>query len=155
VRGHSLPSAFRWLLDGPYRRLLRFGLVGLSGVLVNLAVMAALVELGGLNEAVAAGCAAETAILTNFALNDRWTFADAPTGLSTIGRAARYNLVALGGLLVSVAIVAGLTRGLGLHYLPANLLAIGAAFGWNYVLTSQFAWAVQPTMSESEPGRAR
>jgi hypothetical protein len=80
--------------------------------------------------------------LTNFALNDRWTFRDAATETSWLYRGAQYNTVALFGMVISVAVLALLTNGLGVHYLIANLFAIGAATVSNYLLNTHFTWTL-------------
>lgn len=123
------------------RRLARFGLVGLSGVVINTTLLYVLAEAGGLNHLVAAVFATEAAILNNFLLNDRWTFGDAESGASRFRRALRYNSVALVGLVISVAVLAVLTYLLDLHYLVANLFAIGAGMLWNYAGSFCFTWA--------------
>ncbi len=123
------------------RRLVRFCLVGTSGVVVNITLLYLLTETGGLNYLVAAVFATEAAILNNFLLNDRWTFSDVKPGTSWLQRGLRYNSVALVGLVISVAVLAGLTYLLSLHYLVANLFAIGAGTLWNYTASSYFTWA--------------
>lgn len=127
------------------RRLLQFALVGTLGVLVNTTLLALLVEVGGLHPVVASALATEAAILGNFALNDRWTFRDAhPLHASARGwmrRAVHYHLVALGGLVVSVGVLAALTGGLRLHYLAANGCAVGAGFLWNYAGNCRLTWS--------------
>src|SRR5687767_6577737 len=55
-------------------RPLRFGLVGLSGVVVNTAALWGLARGAGLPVLLASVLATEMAILSNFLLNDRWTF---------------------------------------------------------------------------------
>lgn len=136
------------------RRIARFALVGLSGVLLNTGLLVALVEGAGLDEVLAATIATEAAILSNFSLNDRWTFADARSPFGRLRRAAQYNAIALGGLLISVTALAALTRGVGLHYLLANLVAISAGFSWNYALNARMTWSsrrpVVPVPSASE-----
>ncbi len=122
------------------RCLVRFGLVGASGVVVNTALLYLLIEVGGLNHLVAALLATEAAILSNFALNDRWTFRDSKPAASVVRRAFRYNLIALGGLAISVAVLAVLTYFADFHYLFANLFAIGAATLWNYAASRSWNW---------------
>lgn len=136
------------------RRLARFALIGISGVLLNTALLVLLVEAGGLPPVVATAMGTEVAILSNFTLNDRWTFGDAHAPLAWVGRAWRYNLVALGGLLLSVTVLALLTHGLHLHYLVANLFGIGAGFLWNYALNWRFTWA-RPGVGSKVPGVAQ
>jgi len=123
------------------RRLARFCLVGISGVGVNSALLYLLTEAGGLNPLVAAVFATEAAIFNNFVLNDLWTFGDVKSATSWPWRALRYNSVALVGLIISVAVLAGLTYLLSMHYLVANLFAIGAGTLWNYTGSSHFTWA--------------
>ncbi len=122
------------------RCLARFGLVGASGVLVNTVLLYLLAEVGGMNHLLAAVFATQAAILSNFALNDRWTFRDSNPGTSVAQRAFRYNLISLGGLAISVAVLATLTHFAGLHYMFANLFAIGAGTLWNYAANRSWNW---------------
>ena len=60
-------------------RFLRFGLVGASGVVVNMAALIFLTEKLKINYAVSSLAAIELSILSNFALNNAWTWADRRT----------------------------------------------------------------------------
>jgi dolichol-phosphate mannosyltransferase len=120
-------------------------LVGASGAVVNTTLLYLLAEGGGLSPLVAAVFSTEAAIVNNFLFNDLWTFADATPSTSWYWRALRYNSVALVGLVISLAVLAGLTHVLGLHYLTANLFAIGAGTLWNYTGSSYLAWAMFKT----------
>lgn len=124
-----------------WRRFLRFGAVGASGIIVNFAILALLVEYGQLTPILAAVVATEGAILSNFTLNDRWTFRDSQRNRSWPVRAWRYHAIAIGGMVLSVSVLAGLVHIGGLHYLGANLFAIGAATIWNYGGNSLFTWS--------------
>jgi dolichol-phosphate mannosyltransferase len=124
--------------------MLRFGLVGGSGVLVNYAILCLLAATWGLNHLAAAALATEVAILSNFTLNNLWTFRGATPGGSWARRGLRYNVYALGGLVISVAVLAALTYLLHMHYLVANVFAIGAATLWNYAANYRWTWSVAP-----------
>lgn len=128
-------------------RPLRFGLVGVSGVLVNSAIIWALVR--GLHLAIpaASALATEAAIVTNFLLNDRWTFTahGQPGGGA---RFLRFNGVALGGMAITIAVLSLLTRYLHADLLWANLVAIGAATFWNYLVNSRWTWGSRPAGEE-------
>lgn len=139
--GASLPSIL-----GHSSRFIRFGIVGASGVVVNMGVLFLLVYLGSWNHIGAAAVSTEAAILSNFVLNDRWTFRSDGASSGWLRRAGSYNAVALAGLAVSLAVLAILTDGLRMHYLTANLFAIGAATLWNYTGSSRFAWRRQPAI---------
>lgn len=125
------------------RRGLRFGSVGLVGVGVNYAVLYLLAGVGSMNPVLAAAFATEAAILSNFTLNHRWTFKDRRAGTPVWKLAARYNFFALGGLVLSVAVLAALTYFLGLGYLFANLFAIAAATLWNYAANYRWTWTTR------------
>lgn len=140
-------------LIGSHWRVVRFGLVGVSGIVVNSIVLALLVQVGHLRPAVAGAMATEVAIFSNFALHDRWTFRDARTGGRWPWRAVRYNLSALGGLLITVAVLTVLTNGLHLFYLIGNVFAVGAGCLCNYVLSSRFAWAASNVDRDRTPRR--
>jgi dolichol-phosphate mannosyltransferase len=129
-------------------RILRFGLVGGSGVAVNMGVLALLVSMAGWPLLFAAPVATETAILNNFLLNDNWTFRDRRSGVGWLHRAWRYNSITLGGLLLSVTVLAALVHYAGLHYLIANLVAIGVGAGWNYSMNFWLTWFDRPRLSE-------
>jgi putative flippase GtrA len=120
-------------------RPLRFGAVGVSGIVVNSAILWLLVR--ELHLALIPGSliATEAAILSNFMLNDRWTFRGAHPR-SRVGRLLRFNSVALGGMAITAGILTALTSYTRLHLLIANLLAVGAATAWNYAVNSRWTW---------------
>ena len=149
----TIPNLLRRTAIKHGLRVTKFGLVGLTGVAVNYAVLLLMVGLVGFNPLVAAVIATEAAILSNFALNDFWTFSDLrQNGKRWSIRALRYNFFALGGLVISVLMLAALTYLLHMHYLLANLFAIGAATLWNYGANYCWTWTVvrplEPTVWE-------
>ena len=81
---------------GLRRRLLRYGLVGLSGVVVNLGALWLLSRLALADAPNAASLGAiEISILWNFWLHDRWTFQDRhATTTPLLERLLRFHEVA-------------------------------------------------------------
>lgn len=154
-RSQASPRWWRRILAEHGGQFARFAVVGGAGVLVNTGVLALLVEIAGLAPLVAAGIATETAILTNFVLNDTWTFRGSGRRSSRLASALRYNVYALGGLVITLATLAALTRLTGLHYLVANLIAIGAATIWNYAANARWTWGGnrQPAAARLEAWR--
>jgi dolichol-phosphate mannosyltransferase len=120
-------------------RPLRFGAVGVSGIVVNSAILWVLVRELHLAVTLGSLIATEAAILSNFLLNDRWTFRGAHQR-SLPARLLRFNGVALGGLAITAGVLTALTSYTHLHLLFANLLAVGAATAWNYVVNSRWTW---------------
>ncbi len=120
-------------------RMGKFALVGLSGLAVNEALLFLLTEYAGLYYLVSGIAAVETSIITNFTLNERWTFADKHKG-SAEKRFAKYNLVSLAGLTINVTLLFCFTGFLGIYYLVSNAFAIVAVFFWNYFVNRVLTW---------------
>ena len=91
---------------------------------------------------VAAASNIETSIITNFTLNDFFTFPDRRTngGRQFVCRLGKFNLVSLAGLAVNMAVLWTLTSIFGVYYLLSNLCGIAAATLWNYVVNSWWTW---------------
>jgi dolichol-phosphate mannosyltransferase len=155
VRAFDYPAAAQIRRLGQHGpRAARFSAVGIVGVGINTAVLYLLVAFGGWNHLAAAAVSTETAILCNFLLNDRWTFRGAGSRHSRPQRLLRYNAIALGGLCISLGVLAALTLLLGMHYLVANLIAIGAATVWNYVVNARITWHTEPLVTGARRERA-
>ena len=127
---------------GELARFLKYCLVGASGVLVNMGLLWLLTEVGGLFYLASAAISIETSIITNFTLNDRFTFPDRRArGLAPfLRRLGKFNLVSLTGLAVNMAVLWTLTSMLGIHYLISNLVGIAAATMWNYAVNFLWTW---------------
>jgi putative flippase GtrA len=107
-------------------RWLAFNAVGLSGVLVQLAVLAALTSGAGLDVAVATLLAVEAAVLHNFFWHQRWTWRDRPAAgrREVAGRLVRFHAAnGFVSFVGNIAITSWLA-GLGLEPVLANLIAI-------------------------------
>jgi putative flippase GtrA len=118
-------------------QLLKFALVGCSGVAVNTAVLYVLSRRLHLALAASSAVAVEVAVISNYVLNEFWTFA---SRAACIKRFAKFNIASLAGLSVNVLLVWSLTR-LGIYFLLANLIGIGVAFGINYFLSTAWVWS--------------
>jgi dolichol-phosphate mannosyltransferase len=129
---------------GELYRLLCFCAVGVTGVIVNEAVLWWLTSFGTLHYIYASLAAVEVAMFSNFVLNEFWTFRDSiDQSAGIFGRFRRllkFNLIcAIGGLLNTAAlwILTGLA---GRNYLVSNLVGIGIAAVWNYAMNANITW---------------
>ncbi|MGD0115658.1 MAG: glycosyltransferase [Dehalococcoidia bacterium] len=129
----------------------RFFAVGLTGVVVNTLVLWLSLGRLGLPRALAASLAVEISICWNFVLNDAWTF-----GAERQVRPWRARFLAFQGA-AAVAGIMNLTLFLlltttdSMHYLAANLVAIGAASAVNFVISASWIWRVKaPTPLPSD-----
>ncbi|HIK44480.1 MAG TPA: glycosyltransferase [Leptolyngbyaceae cyanobacterium M65_K2018_010] len=132
----------------PLQRFIRFGVVGLSGVLVDMAVLYLLHSSLGLPLTRSKLIAAETAILNNFIWNDAWTFADISLGQrgwpARLRRLLKFNGICLAGLVLNVLIlnlIYNWVLGQRWPYL-ANLVAIALVTLWNFWLNLKLSWRV-------------
>lgn len=120
-------------------RILRFAVVGGTGVIVNTSVLYVLSRWAGLPLVAASALAVELAAISNYLLNDTWTFAARSPSLR---RFVKFNTASLAGLALNVLSVWLLTR-LGLHLLVANLIGIAAGFAANYAFSVRWVWGHQ------------
>lgn len=89
-----------WIRLQSCRTFIKFAVVGASGVVVNLTVFTLLLMLG-VNKFVASPIAIELSIISNFLLNNYWTFRWRRTQGRTRIKGVKFNLVSLGALAIS------------------------------------------------------
>ena len=89
-----------WLRLTSHRTFIRFCLTGLSGVVVNLGSFHLLLQLG-LHRYLASPIAIELSIISNFLINNYWTFADRELAGGRQIRGLKFNVVSLLALGVS------------------------------------------------------
>lgn len=116
---HGLRHPHNWL------QFARFGLVGASGYLVNLAVFVFALHVLGVHYLVAAVIAFLISVANNFWWNRHWTFAahDGHAGF----QAARFLTVSVVAFLFSYGMLALLVEDAGMAKVAAQAIAIVAA----------------------------
>jgi putative flippase GtrA len=119
-------------------RVVRFNVVGALGIGVRTAALALFAGRLGMHYLVATALAVEISLLHNFVWHLRWTWPDpAPGGgrsrvfLRCVAFHAGNGLVSMLG---SLALMPLLVAGLGMHYLAANVVAIGCTGAVNFLL---------------------
>jgi putative flippase GtrA len=112
-------------------QLLKFGIVGGSGYLINLAVFALLAGNLGLHHLLAAIAAFGVALTNNFLWNRHWTFeaGDGHPGF----QAARFLAVSVAALLINLAALEALIAGASMGELPAQAIAVAVAMPFNFL----------------------
>lgn len=117
-------------------RFLRFAVVGCSGVLVNMGMLALFTEIFHLYYLISSIIAIELSILSNFMLNDTWTWQDRKKR-SFRTRLFRYHVSAgISGLLFNWGLLLLLTKAFHIHYLLANLIGICFGMASNFILNN-------------------
>ena len=89
-----------WIRFERSKTFLKFGLVGASGVAVNLVSFTVLLNLG-MNKFLASPVAIEVSIITNFLLNNYWTFSAREMNDKVHIRGLKFNVVSFVALAVS------------------------------------------------------
>lgn len=144
----GLPRLHLWQQPHlPIAKFIQFGVVGLSGVVVDMAILYLLHDPQALGWSLMLSklIAAEMAIVNNFCWNDRWTFA-AVSRLQRgwqfrLKRFLKFNLICLLGLTLNLLCLTILHH-LHLNYLLANLLAIAIVTLWNFWMNLKLNWRV-------------
>jgi dolichol-phosphate mannosyltransferase len=132
----------------PFGRFLKFGVVGLSGVFVDMTIMYLLGSIGwGLTSSKLV--AGEVAVVNNFIWNDAWTFRDASRSQKgwrkRMRRFLKFNIVCLLGLGLSVGIINLVFNYVIPNRFVANFVAIGVTTMWNFWINSKLSWRVTDT----------
>jgi dolichol-phosphate mannosyltransferase len=131
------PSEFADRVGAAARRpaswwqLLRFGIVGGSGYVINLAVFALLAGNLGVHHSLAAVGAFCVAVTSNFLWNRYWTFG--PGGASAGFQAARFFAVSLASLGLNLVVLEALVSGGGIGDLTAQAIAVAVAMPFNFL----------------------
>ncbi|MBI4295980.1 MAG: glycosyltransferase [Chloroflexi bacterium] len=132
---------------GELARFIKFCVVGASGVIVNVGLYWMLTRLGGFHRLTANAIGIECSIISNFTLNDYFTFADRRSLEANpfFKRMLKFNLISLGGLVINLGIFWLLTRNLGVdvqNLIDVFYLLIGIASAtlWNYLVNQSWTW---------------
>jgi dolichol-phosphate mannosyltransferase len=148
LRSRGRITKLREKLHLPVKRFLSYGLVGLSGVFVDMSIFYLLGVMGwGLTSSKI--ISAEVAVLNNFLWNDLWTFRDLAQQQSgrrkLIKRFVKFNLICLLGIGLNLIILNFLYNYFGVNKYIANLIAIAIVTIWNFWFNLKLSWRVTQT----------
>jgi dolichol-phosphate mannosyltransferase len=116
-------------------RLLKFGIVGASGVIVNMGFLYIFVEFVKLPYFIASLIAIELSIISNFSINLVWTWRDRAKEVSFWTKIFRYHVGAGATAIIgNYLILIGLTEWFGIQYLLSNLIGIAVGTACNFVV---------------------
>jgi dolichol-phosphate mannosyltransferase len=124
-------------------RVMKFSIVGLSGTMVNEAIIWTLTEKIGLYYLYSGILSSEAAVLNNFLWNDKWTFKDkVKTSAQTLpNRFIKFHISRFSSLIIGFIILAVSTEILKFHYLISNLLSILLVLSYNYLTSKGWVWS--------------
>jgi putative flippase GtrA len=118
----------------------RFGVVGITGLAVNMLLIAAFTDVIGLYYVAAAILATQGSTLWNYCLTELWVFPDRQHRRSGAVRMGMFFLVNNAALVLRVPLLFALTTGLGVHYLVSNLISLVSLTIGRYALADLWIW---------------
>lgn len=127
-----------------YVRMVKFALVGLSGVVVNFMIASWLVKRQGWAVSWGALAGAALAVINNFIWNERFTFWEThrkePAWPKVAVRFVAFAAISAPGVALNTALTSHLATRLGWALVPAVLAGISAAALWNFFANANFTW---------------
>lgn len=129
-------------LSGEWKRVLKFSIVGISGLIVNETLLWALTEIGGLYYLFSSIVSTESAILNNFVWNELWTFHDTHDDLKSgiFERLFKFHISRFGSTILGIFLLIILTEIFSVHYLISNIFSILILIVYNYVTSKEWVW---------------
>lgn len=132
-------SRIQELIHGSFGK---FAVVGTIGFIINTVVLVGLKKIG-IHPAIGSALGAECAIISNFFLNNAWTFQDRKvTGKrKTFGKFIQFNGTSVGAIVIqSVTVYIG-TLIFGIPaYFYSYIIGVGFGLIWNYWMYSRVIW---------------
>jgi uncharacterized membrane protein/putative flippase GtrA len=124
------------------RRLLQYVLVGALGLGVNQGVLFLATGVAGLSYVIGGTLSRVLSVLTNYAVNDAWTWGGrgGPGAREYVVRGVKYVLTRIVGIGIGLAALVLFVELLSLHYLVANVLAVGVGIVWGFGASERWVW---------------
>jgi dolichol-phosphate mannosyltransferase len=126
-------------------QFIRFGLIGVSGLFVNMILLAMLTELLGIFYLMSAVIATQGSTLWNFTLSERWVFTGQSPRYGRSRRAVMFFAMNNAALLLRAPMMYFLTSMLGIQYLVSNLISLIALLVLRYATADRLIWGSAPT----------
>jgi len=119
-----------------FLKILKFGMVGASGLVIDFGLTWLLKEKSGIHKYVANAAGFCSAATSNFFLNRLWTFGS--TASEVTDQFTRFFLIALAGLLLNTIIIWIAHQKKGMNFFAAKGLAVVLVMIWNFTMNFLF-----------------
>jgi dolichol-phosphate mannosyltransferase len=131
----------------------RYILVSLASFILGTLILWLLTDKAHWFYIISATIGAMVSIISDFFLNEAWTFSrrrqDGFSAPRLIQRFLKHLLSKAIGLGIALSVLALVTQVFGVHYLISNIVGIAASFIWNYALSYFWVWARSRRVSKS------
>jgi putative flippase GtrA len=119
-------------------RFLKFGLVGLGGMVIDFSVTWVCKEKLQLNKYISNSLGFCCAVTNNFLLNRNWAFV--ATSHPFAAQLVTFAAVSLTGLLINNILLYLLVKYFKANFYLVKLIVIGLVFSWNYFVNFLFTF---------------
>jgi dolichol-phosphate mannosyltransferase len=120
-------------------KVLKFCVVGSTGIIINMGVLYALKEFVGVPLLISSFIAIELSIINNFIWNDLWTFNQKFNDGRSLTRLLEFHMVSITGLVINIGMLYAFTS-MGVYYMVANMVGILCGFVWNFMANRRITW---------------
>lgn len=115
-------------------KMLKFAIVGGSGVVVNMGVLYLLTHYAKINYKISSVFAIELSIITNFLLNNYWTWKHQQEKNFWLKMMQYHISVGFTAILANWLLLVFLTEVVGIYYMISNLIGIAVGMMLNFVV---------------------
>ncbi len=131
---------YAYLRQEESKRFIKYCVVGTTGIIVNTSILLFSTEVLGIFYLLSSAMAYEISILTNFIMNDRWTFREFATHNSFLNRAIQYNWTQIVSVMFGILLLYVFTEFLFINYVISNLISIVITTLFRYYMCMTIVW---------------
>ena len=125
------------------KHAIKYYLVGVTGVLLNLGILYSLTEFAHLWYMISAVIAALVTIISNFTLDKIWTFRDAVLKQKTIIVFVKFAGVCMLGTGIYLGLIYTFVEMMSVYYMLAAVVSIGIAGTINFMLNRRWSFGIK------------
>ena len=116
-------------------RIIKFGLVGCTGLLVDFSVTYFLKEKVLINKYIANAVGFICAVISNFFLNKYWTFNSANNNLIA-DQFFLFSIISAAGLCINSGVIMFLINKMNVRFYLSKVIAVCIVFIWNFLMNN-------------------
>ncbi len=121
-----------------HSRIFKFGVVGLSGMVIDFSVTWLIKEKLKLNKYLANSVGFSLAVVSNYLLNRNWTFEQISE--SSLNQFTKFLLVSLAGLAINNLCMILLVKHTKFNFYLLKIMVVALVFFWNYFINLAFTF---------------
>lgn len=122
-------------------RLVKFGLVGLSGYVVNTAALALFTDIIGIHYLGGATLATQVSTTWNYVFTDSWVYRQASPSKAQLKRFSMFWVMNNAALVLRLPMIWTLTELLDMHHLISNALSLAIITLLRFWASDGYIWA--------------